>query len=44
MAKNCSHALMICKQQWLTFSNIYKIFTDFKEKLLSSLHWKKAFR
>ena len=43
MAKRCSHAMRICNQPWLTISNIYKIFTNFKEKLLSSLDWKKKF-
>jgi len=42
MAKHCSRAMRIRNQPWLTISNIYKIFTNFKEKLLSSLDWKKS--
>jgi len=37
-AKHCSHVMRVCKQQWLTFSNIYKIFTNFKKKLLYFLN------
>ena len=41
-AKHCSHAMWNRNQPWLTISNIYKGFTNFEEKLLSFLDWKKS--